>query len=96
MASSTEERRPPAVEDIEAGISGILRGLASFWKFFLVLVLLALTALVVSFIIGLPAMAQGFLLVGSLLFQLLFAIFFMVVQFGALIFFLARARGSTG
>jgi len=102
MASTTDQRPAPAVEDIEAGIDGILRGLRSFWKFFLVLVLLALTAFVVSVILGLPAMEQGFLLVGSLMFQLLFAIFFMVVQFGAMIFFLSRARiywimpGETG
>lgn len=103
MARTVDDRRPPQVEDIEAGIDGFLKGIFGLWKIFLVLLVLAVIVWgIVIPMLGLSAMLSGLGVVASLLFQLLFAVFFMVVQFGALIFFLARARiywimpGETG
>ena len=42
MASTTNERRPPAVEDIEVGIDRFLRPVFGLWKIFLVLLILGL------------------------------------------------------
>ena len=103
MGTAKGKSSPPQVQDIERSIDSFISGLLRAWKW---LLLVSLIGLILSTIIlplfGLGGMFQGILLVGSLLFQLLFAILFMVVQFAALFWFLARARvywvmpGETG
>ncbi len=103
MAGTVDERRAPQVEDIEAGIDGVLKSLLGLWKVLLVLFILGVIVWgIIIPMLGLSNMLAGLGVVASILFQLLFAMMFMVIQFGALIFFLARARiywimpGETG
>ncbi len=99
--STTTERPKPQVDEIEKSIDSFMGRLARSWKKLLILaIVLAIIWFGIAPNIGgwLQYIAYGFFM----LFQLLFAVLFMVVQFGALFWFLARGRtywvkpGETG
>lgn len=99
--SSLTQRQAPPVDDIEKSIDSFLGRLGRAWKLFLVLgVVLALLWLVVLPNIG--GWLQYILYGAYMLFQLMFAVLFMIIQFVALFWFLGRPRiywilpGETG
>jgi len=102
MATATDKREPQ-LEEIERSIDDFLSGLFRLWKWLLVIAVVGF--MIWTFVLpafGLAGMLQGMIIVASVMFQLLFAILFMVIQFVALFWFLARARiywimpGETG
>jgi len=99
--NTATERPKPQVDEIEKSIDTVLGRLSRSWKTILIIaIVFGLFWFFVGPNIGgwLQYIAYGFLM----LFQLLFAVLFMVVQFGALFWFLARGRtywvkpGETG
>ncbi|MGH2461594.1 MAG: AAA family ATPase [Chloroflexota bacterium] len=99
--STTTERPKPQVDEIEKSIDSFMGRLAKHWKKLLILaiVLAAIWLFVVPNIGGwLSAILYGLFM----LFQLLFGVLFIVIEFGALFWFLARGRtywvkpGETG
>src|SRR5712692_10497658 len=102
MSKITERPNPKThVEDIEHSIDSFFAQIARRWKMFLTLfIILGLVAFVLLPNLANWAGAIGFVV--TILFQLLFAVFFMIVQFAALFWFLWRPRmywilpGETG
>src|SRR5579884_4364262 len=94
-------RRDPELAQIERALDGFFGKLLGAWKTFIVLGVL----LVLFWVFVLPNLAawSQYILYGAyMLFQLMFAILFMIVQFVALFWFLGRPRmywimpGETG
>jgi ATP-dependent Zn protease len=101
--STTTERptQKPHVEEIESSIDGFFGQIARRWKTFLTMAIV----LGLGWFVLLPNLASWaqYILYGAyMLFQLMFAILFMIVQFVALFWFLGRPRmywilpGETG
>jgi cell division protease FtsH len=101
MAFSSAESSGPRVDEIEHVIDVIFRRVLGAWKTLLIAVLV-LGTLALLIIPNLSTWGQYLLYGAYMAFQLLFAILFMVVQFVALFWFLARPRvywvmpGETG
>lgn len=100
MNSATTPEKPQ-VQEIESSIDSFFARLGRSWK----KLLIAAIVIGVIWIVVAPNLASWgqYLLYGAfMLFQLLFAVLFMIVQFGALFWFLARGRtywvqpGETG
>lgn len=99
--STATERPKPQVDEIERSIDTFFGGLGRAWK---KLLILAVVIGLIWFVVGpnIGGWWQYILYGAFMLFQLLFAILFMVVQFAALFWFLARGRtywvqpGETG
>jgi cell division protease FtsH len=96
-----DDRREPELAQIEEQLEGFFGKVVGAWKFFLVVGVVA----VLLFFFGAQVISSygQYLLYGAyMLFQLLFAILFMIVQFVALFWFLGRPRtywimpGETG
>ncbi|HLZ09531.1 MAG TPA: AAA family ATPase, partial [Chloroflexota bacterium] len=99
--STVTDRKPPQVEEIEQSLDGFFARLGRSWKTILIVgVVLSLIWFVL--VPNLPAWGQYILYGAYMLFQLMFAVFFMIVQFAALFYFLGRPRiywiypGETG
>jgi ATP-dependent Zn protease len=102
MSTATERpSQKPHVEEIESSIDGFFGQIARRWKTFLTMAII----LGLGWFVLLPNLASWaqYILYGAyMLFQLLFAILFMIVQFVALFWFLGRPRmywilpGETG
>ncbi len=87
--SSTVKGRQP--DDIDAAIDGLFTKLGRNWKW--IVFWLAILAVVFFYVLPNWAKVQGPLFsILSLVFQLVFAAFFLIIQFGALFFFLGRGR----
>src|SRR5438093_8907437 len=99
--STATDRKPPPVEDIEQSLDGFFARLGRSWKTILIV---GLVLSLIWFIVmpNLGSWGQYILYGAMMLFQLLFAVFFMIVQFAALFYFLGRPRiywiypGETG
>ena len=86
--SPARSRRP---DDIDAAIDSIFARLGRNWKW--IVFWLALLGVVFFYVIPSWSVVSGpLLVVAQLLFQLLFAAFFLIIQFGALFLFLGRGR----
>ena len=100
MATASEHREPQ-VEDIERAIDSVISTILKAWKR---LILFGILGLILWFAVlpNIEGWWQYILYGAFMLFQLLFAILFMIVQFVALFWFLARGRvywimpGETG
>jgi ATP-dependent Zn protease len=102
MSTVTERpNKKPHVEEIENSIDGFFGQLARRWKTFLTMAIV----LGMGWFVLLPNLsswAQYILYGAYMLFQLMFAVMFMIVQFAALFWFLGRPRmywimpGETG
>jgi cell division protease FtsH len=78
-------------DEIDAAIDSIFAKLARNWKW--IVFWLAAIAVVVFYVIpNWKTLQQPVMLILSLLFQLVFAAFFLIIQFGALFWFLGRGR----
>src|SRR5438093_8533015 len=96
-----EQRRDPELQQIERALDGFFGKLVGAWRTFIVLGVVA----VLFWVFVMPNLAawSQYILYGAyMLFQLLFAILFMIVQFVALFWFIGRPRiywilpGETG
>src|ERR1700730_2333817 len=102
MSTVTENPTPkPRVEEIERSIDGFFGQITRRWKTFMILGII--TGLLWFVLLpNLSGWAQYILYGAYMLFQLMFAILFMIVQFVALFWFLGRPRiywilpGETG
>lgn len=102
MSTVTDNQTPkPRVEEIESSIDGFFGQMTRRWKTFMILgIIIGLFWFVL--LPNLSGWAQYILYGAYMLFQLMFAILFMIVQFVALFWFLGRPRiywilpGETG
>jgi cell division protease FtsH len=78
-------------DEIDAAIDSIFSKLGRNWKW-IVFWLVVLGGIFFYVLPNWKTLQQPVLLILSLLFQLLFAAFFLIIQFGALFFFLGRGR----
>jgi ATP-dependent Zn protease len=78
-------------DEIDAAIDSIFAKLGRNWKW-IVFWLVMLAAVVFYVIPNWKTLQQPVMLILSLLFQLVFAAFFLIIQFGALFWFLGRGR----
>src|SRR5207244_7123209 len=91
MLQPDDKRRDPQLDQIERALDGFFGKLIGAWKTFIFLGVVAVLFWV--FVMpNLSAWSQYILYGAYMLFQLMFAILFMIVQFVALFWFIGRPR----